>query len=79
MTSESWGKEMDLDEEKDSPKPLANSGGGRGKDLATRSDEPVVCAKCGKKAKRRMRGQKYCSRICRERDRERCRKAFLGP
>jgi hypothetical protein len=46
-------------------------------ELATRRDEPVVCAKCGKRTKRRMRGQKYCSRTCRERSRERCRKAFL--
>jgi hypothetical protein len=45
---------------------------------AARRDEPVICAKCGKKTKRRMRGQKYCSPICRERGRERSRKAFLG-
>ena len=45
------------------------------KELALRRDEPVVCAKCGKKIQRLMRGQKYCSRVCRERDRERCRKA----
>jgi hypothetical protein len=48
------------------------------KELATRRDEPVVCATCEKTIERRMRGQKYCSRKCRERGRERCRKAFLG-
>lgn len=46
--------------------------------LALRNDEPVICAKCGKRTRRQMRGQKYCSRICRERARKRCRKAFLG-
>jgi len=51
---------------------------GERKALATRHDEPVVCAKCGKRTKRHMRGQKYCSRICRERSRDRSRKAFLG-
>ncbi len=45
---------------------------------ARRRDDPVICAKCGKRTKRRMRGQKYCSRTCRERSRKRCRKAFLG-
>ncbi len=42
--------------------------------LALRRDEPVNYAKCGKRIKRRMSGQKYCSRICCERSRERCRK-----
>lgn len=62
----------------DSPTKLIRSEVHKRKDFATRRDEPVVCAKCGKKTKRRMRGQKYCSRICRERGRERSRKAFLG-
>src|SRR5262252_7682409 len=62
----------------DSPSRLVRSDVHKRKDLATRRDEPIVCAKCGKTKKRRMRGQKYCSRICRERSRDRCRKAFLG-
>ena len=48
------------------------------KKLAVRNDEPVICARCGKSTERQMRGQKYCSRICRERARKRSRKAFLG-
>ena len=47
------------------------------KKLAARKDEPVICRKCGKRTKRQMRGQRYCSRICRERARRRSRKAFL--
>ena len=62
----------------DSPSRLVRSEVHKTEELATRRDEPVVCAKCGKKTKRRMRGQKYCSRICRERSRDRSRKAFLG-
>jgi hypothetical protein len=45
---------------------------------ASRRDEPVVCASCGRKTARRMRGQRYCSAQCRERGRGRVRKAFLG-
>lgn len=41
-------------------------------------DEPVVCAYCGRKAQRQLRGQRFCSPTCRERGRERTRKAFLG-
>jgi hypothetical protein len=48
------------------------------KTLAVRKDAPVICARCGKRTKRQMRGQRYCSRICRERARTRSRKAFLG-
>src|SRR5580704_4425883 len=43
-----------------------------------RRDAPVVCAACGKTAKRRMRGQRYCSARCRENGRERIRKTHLG-
>jgi hypothetical protein len=49
------------------------------KKLAVRKDAPVICATCGKRTERQMRGQRYCSRICRERARRRSRKAFLGP
>ncbi len=45
--------------------------------LARRRDEPVVCT-CGRKVERRMRGQRYCCARCRDRGRERSRKAFLG-
>jgi hypothetical protein len=43
-----------------------------------RRDAPVVCAACGKTAKRKMRGQLYCSVRCRENGRGRVRKAHLG-
>jgi hypothetical protein len=46
--------------------------------LVARRDEPVTCAACGRKVQRRMRGQRYCSARCRENDRGRVRKAFLG-
>ena len=46
--------------------------------LATRRDEPVTCAACGRRVQRRMRGQRYCSARCREKNRGRVRKAFLG-
>jgi len=45
---------------------------------ASRRDQPVVCATCGRKVARRMRGQHYCSARCRDRGRGRSRKAFLG-
>ena len=44
---------------------------------ATRRDEPVICAACGRKVQRRMRMQRYCGARCRENDRGRVRKAFL--
>jgi hypothetical protein len=62
----------------DSPSRLVRRKVHKTKEVATRRDEPIVCAKCGKRTKRRMRGQKYCSRVCRERARQRSRKAFLG-
>jgi hypothetical protein len=34
---------------------------------AVRRDAPVVCANCGRKVARRMRGQRYCSQRCRQR------------
>jgi hypothetical protein len=46
--------------------------------LAARRDEPVTCAACDRKVERRMRGQRYCSARCREKDRGRVRKAFLS-
>ena len=45
---------------------------------ASRRDAPVICANCGRKVLRRMRGQRFCSARCRERGRERSRKAYLG-
>jgi hypothetical protein len=45
---------------------------------ATRRDAPVVCPTCGRRAERKMRGQRYCSTRCRDRGRKRSRKAFLG-
>jgi hypothetical protein len=48
------------------------------KKFAVRKDEPVICAKCGKRTKRQMRGQRYCSRICRERARERSSRRCLA-
>ena len=39
---------------------------------------PVMCASCGRKVERRMRGQRYCSARCRDRGRGRSRKALLG-
>jgi predicted nucleic acid-binding Zn ribbon protein len=46
---------------------------------ATRRDSPVTCATCGKTVERRMRAQIYCSSRCRDRGRQRVRKALLGP
>jgi hypothetical protein len=46
--------------------------------LASRCDSLVVCAACGRKVARQMRGQRYCSARCRDRGRGRCRKAYLG-
>jgi hypothetical protein len=45
---------------------------------SARRDAPVVCTACGKTAKRKMRGQLYCSARCRENGRKRIRKAHLG-
>ena len=45
---------------------------------ATRRDAPVVCPTCGRRAERKMRGQRYCSARCRNRGRKRSRKKFLG-
>jgi hypothetical protein len=45
---------------------------------ASRRDAPVICANCGRKVLRRMRGQRFCSARCRDRGRGRSRKAFLG-
>jgi hypothetical protein len=47
-------------------------------DLAARRDIPVVCRVCGRRVERAARQQVYCSRICRERGKERIRKASLG-
>jgi hypothetical protein len=44
--------------------------------LATRRDEPVVCAKCGRKTKRRSRQQRYCSARCQ--NKARLRGKFTG-
>jgi len=32
-----------------------------------RRDSPVVCPNCGRQTRRRMRGQRYCSKRCRQR------------
>ena len=45
---------------------------------ASRRDAPVICANCGRKVLRRLRGQRLCSARCRDRGRGRSRKAFLG-
>jgi hypothetical protein len=42
---------------------------------ASRRDAPVICANCGRKVLRRMRGQRFCSARCRDRGRGRSRKA----
>jgi len=44
---------------------------------AARRDAPVVCPTCGRRVKRQMRRQRYCSARCRDRGRKRSRKAFL--
>jgi hypothetical protein len=44
-----------------------------------RRDAPVVCAACGKTAKRKMRGQRYCSARCRENGRGRIRQDTRAP
>jgi hypothetical protein len=46
--------------------------------LAARRDAPVLCRVCGRRVERAARQQRYCSRICRERGKERVRKASLG-
>jgi hypothetical protein len=47
-------------------------------DLASRRDALVVCRVCGRRVERAARQQLYCSRACRERGKERVRKASLG-
>jgi hypothetical protein len=34
--------------------------------LSTRRDAPVICPVCERRVDRRMRGQRYCSRRCRQ-------------
>jgi hypothetical protein len=46
--------------------------------LAARRDAPVLCRVCGRRVERAARQQLYCSRVCRERGKERVRKASLG-
>jgi hypothetical protein len=46
--------------------------------LASRRDAPVWCRVCGRRVARVARQQLYCSRACRERGKERIRKASLG-
>ena len=46
--------------------------------LASRRDAPVVCRVCGRRVERAARQQLYCSRVCRERGKQRVRKASLG-
>jgi hypothetical protein len=45
---------------------------------ALHRDAPVICSQCGRSAPRKARQQKFCSARCREKARERSRKAFLG-
>jgi hypothetical protein len=45
---------------------------------APRRDTPVTCDHCGRVVRRRSRQQRFCSDACRERGRERSRKAFLS-
>jgi hypothetical protein len=35
--------------------------------VAASRNSPVICAVCGKRTERRMRGQRYCSKRCRQR------------
>ena len=35
--------------------------------VAASRTSPVICAVCGKRTERRMRGQRYCSKRCRQR------------
>jgi hypothetical protein len=46
--------------------------------LASRRDALVICARCGRKAQRQSRQQRFCSARCKERARTRVRRAFLG-
>lgn len=41
-------------------------------------NEPVVCRTCGRTIKRASRHQRFCSDRCREKGRERTRKAGIG-
>jgi hypothetical protein len=49
-----------------------------GRRLPLYRDAPVVCPRCGRVVTRKARQQVYCSTQCRERGKERSRKAFLG-
>ena len=42
---------------------------GKSQTQAARRDAPVVCPTCGRRVKRQMRGQLYCSARCRDRGR----------
>lgn len=46
--------------------------------LATNKRAAVVCAACGRSVERAARQQLYCSSRCREKAKERSRKALLG-
>jgi len=48
------------------------------KTYLVRRDAPVVCIRCGRMVPRKARQQQFCSDTCRERARERSRKAFVG-
>jgi hypothetical protein len=43
--------------------------------LATRRDQPVICARaaCARRVERRSRNQLYCSKRCRQKDHARAR------
>ena len=43
-----------------------------------RRDAPVICAECGLKAARKAKQQRYCSDRCREKGKDRSRKALMG-
>ncbi len=45
--------------------------------LATSRSAPVLCASCGRTTERAARNQVYCSPRCREKGKERSRKALL--
>jgi len=46
--------------------------------LATHRNTPVVCESCGRSVQRAARQQRFCSDRCREKARERVRKAGLS-
>jgi len=44
----------------------------------TTKRNPVICANCGRRAERKAKQQRYCSDRCREKGKDRSRKALMG-